>query len=320
MRSTISAGVMRLLCAVCLMTGAVAGAADDLLSDLDAAKDRATRQTYQLRYKFRPGETLRYKVVHLTTSDTRIGGILDTDKQGTTEAFEKVQTRSISTKAWKVEEVNNEGHATFVHMVEDVDMWTQFAGRKEVRYNSKSDAQPPRGYEGVAESVGQPLARITIDSTGKVLKRENSKGYSSVRGEHIVDRLAPQPVRIGDRWSCPHEIIVQDRGGRYHRIKTRKLYRLEKVSAGVATIHVATQVLTPVHSPAIEAQLVKWLTEGNLKFDLDAGRVLALELNLDKRVIGFSGPNSCMEYLARRTEELLPQEQQTAQRKKAPSR
>jgi hypothetical protein len=315
MQSTISAGVIRWLCIVGAVCAGAASAEDDLLLDLKGATERAARQSYQLRYQFHRGETVRYKVVQLTATNTRVGGILDKKTNRPTEVFDKVQTRSISTKAWKVVQVNDEGHATFVHTVEDVDMWSHIAGRKEVRYNSKTDAKPPKGYEGVAKNLGQTLATITIDSTGKVLKRVDKDGYSAIRGEQIVDRLPPQPVRIGDQWFCPHEIIVADNDGRYQRIKTRKLYRLEKVSAGVATIHVQTQVLTPIHSPAIEAKLVKWLTEGNLKLDLDAGRVLSLELNLDKTVMGFAGPNSRMEYLARRTETLLPSQQQTAQRK-----
>jgi hypothetical protein len=317
MRSAIPSGVVRLLVVLGVLTGAMAGAEDDLLMDLKNAKQRATQQTYQLQYQFRPGETIRYEVVQLTATNTRVGGILDKVTNRPTEVFDKAQTRSISTKVWKVVDVNDEGHATFVHMVEDVDMWSHLAGHREMRYNSKTDAKPPKGYESVAKNLGNPLTTVTIDATGKVIKRLDKKGYSGIKGEQIVDRVPPQPVRIGDQWYCPHEIIVADNNRRFHRIKTRKLYRLEKVSAGVATIHVKTQVLTPIDSPAIEAKLVKWLTEGDLKFDLDAGRVVALELNLDKKVMGFAGPNSCMEYLSRRTEKLLPAEQQTAQRKEA---
>lgn len=319
MRSLIPSQVTRVLVLFGVLAGAVAVAEDDLLMDLKNAKERATQQKYQLRYQFRPGETIRYEVVQLTATNTRVGGILDKETNRPTEVFDKVQTRSVSTKAWTVVDVNDEGHATFVHMVEDVDMWNHFAGRKEMRYNSKTDAKPPKGYEQVAKNLRQPLATVTIDSTGKVIKRVDRDGYSGIKGEQIVDRVPPQPVGIGDQWYCPHEIIVADNDRRFQRVKTRKLYRLDKVSAGVATIHVQTQVLTPIHSPAIEAKLVKWLTEGNLKFDIEAGRILSLELNIDKKVMGFAGPNSCMDYLARRAEKLLPAEQQTAQRKEADS-
>jgi hypothetical protein len=80
---------------------------------------------------------------------------------------------------------------------------------------------------------------------------------------------------------------------------------LEKVENGVATITVATQILTPVNDPKIQSQLVQRLQEGTIKFDVDAGRLLHKQMDLDQSVFGFSGPNSHMQYLARFSEELL---------------
>jgi hypothetical protein len=311
MRSFILTPVLSLACCLTFLAGpSLTAGDDDVLSELKAAKERAARQSYKLRYKFQPGDQLRYNVVHLTTSDTRMG---KTDS--------KVQTRSISTKLWRVEDVDPDGLVTFVHLVEDVDMWSQLNDSQAVRYKSSDDAKPPVGYESVANSIGVPLARITIDRYGKVVKRQDRKGYSAIRGEQIVDRLPPRTVQVGDSWFCPHEIILRDRNMRFHRIDTRKFYRLDKVSAGVATIHVETQVLTPINSPALKGQLVKWLTSGTIKFDIDAGRVLSLELGLDEKVIGFSGADSMMEYMARRTEKLLSAEKlSTARRKQGEAR
>jgi hypothetical protein len=323
-----------LLCSIAVLIGTKASAADDILSKLQAAKQKAARQTYVLQYKFRPGETIRHKVVHRTTTETRVGKTTD-----------QIQTRSISTKAWKVKDVDEKGIATFVHMVDDVDMWNHITtttpkrtiregtrpGKKEVveapirrtqetRFNSQRDEKPPLGYESVAENIGIPLTTITIDPYGEMLKREDREGYSGIRGERLVVRLPPQPVAIGARWSCPHEIILRDQSGRYHRVNTRKVYELEKVSAAVAYIRVETQVLTPIHSPALKGQLVKWLTSGVIKFDIDAGRVISQEMNLDEKVIGFNGADSMMEYLAQWTEKLVPADEKTASSKTDESR
>ena len=133
-------------------------------------------------------------------------------------------------------------------------------------------------------------------------------------------RPPPRHVEVGDSWFSPHEIILRDRDGQFQRIKTRKFYQLENVSAGVASIHVETQLLTPVDSPATRGQLVKWLTSGTIKFDLDAGRVLAKELNTDERVVGFNGADSMLEFVAQLTEKLLPADNKTASREKSASK
>ena len=70
------------------------------------------------------------------------------------------------------------------------------------------------------------------------------------------------------------EIRIREKDGRQKTIKIRKQYKLMKIETGVATISVETQVLTPVNNSAIKAQLIQQLTNGTIKFDIDAGRIL----------------------------------------------
>jgi hypothetical protein len=58
--------------------------------------------------------------------------------------------------------------------------------------------------------------------------------------------------------------------------------------------------------------LIQRLTQGTIRFDIDAGRVLSQRLELDERVLGFNGPDSSLHYLGRFTEEYLPPPAKTA--------
>jgi hypothetical protein len=98
------------------------------------------------------------------------------------------------------------------------------------------------------------------------------------------------------------------------KVQTRQKFTLESVTDDVATITIDTQILTPIHDPAIEAQLIQRLSAGTARFDISAGRILSQQLDLDRRVIGFSGPSSSMHYLTRFTEELLSAAPETARR------
>jgi hypothetical protein len=238
-------------------------------------------------------EELRWKVVHLVTIDTKIRA---------TE--QRVQTRSVSTKAWRVRAVDDQGNITFVHQVDSVNMWQNVGGRQEIRYNSETDKTPPAEYEQVAKSVGVPLATFTINPFGKVTHRESDHPHFDPPGMgELTLPLPDHPVPIGASWEIPDEVKVRLEDGRVPRVLTRQLYTLEKVEAGVATIKVKTEVLTPVTDPKIQSQLVQRLTHGTVKFDLDAGRVLSKQMDLDETVIGFNGADSLMQYLARFTEE-----------------
>jgi len=125
-----------------------------------AAESKPGGEKYTLRYKFRAGETLRWKVVDRTEMHTTVSSVSQT-----------VETTSASIKAWRVKEVQPDGTATFEHLVESVDMRHQLTGRGEVRYNSQTDERPPPFYEGVAAAVGVPLSIITLDARGRIQKR-----------------------------------------------------------------------------------------------------------------------------------------------------
>lgn len=268
-----------------------AGAAADAPQDSAATGDA---ERYQLRYQFSPGEVFRCKVTHLTTVETRIRDVTET-----------VQTRSVSTKAWKIVEVSATGEVTFTYTVEDVNMWQQVSGREEIRYDSTKDQVPPDAYRHVAETVGVSMGTITISPSGEILRRENARPQFNPGIGELTVPLPVEPVRVGERWTREGELPIRLKDGRVKRIKTRHVYQLEKVQTGVATIAARTEVLTPVDDPAVQSQLVQRVKRGEVRFDLDAGRVLHQQMDIDEKVLGFSGADSMMRYLARLSEETL---------------
>ena len=257
---------------------------------------------YDLRYKFVAGETVETEVVHQAKVQTTI--------QGTTQTAE---SQSTSIKVWKVSDVAADGTATFQHMVARIDMWQRTTGRQEVRYNSQTDQEVPPGYEHVAEAVGVPLATVTMDARGSIKKRKEHRDQPMGVSTQMTMPLPGEPVAIGESWSSPLAIDVTQKDGSLKKVETRQKFTLEKVADGVATIKVDSQILTPVSDPAIEAQLIQRLSQGTVTFDLARGRVVAQQLELDKQVIGFSGPASSMHYVTRFTERLVSPER-TAKR------
>jgi hypothetical protein len=262
---------------------------------------------HELRYKFQPGEIVRTKVLQQVVLDTTISGSTQT-----------AETTSGSVKVWRITQVEPDGSITFEHSVESVEMRQKVSGREAITYNSKTDNEPPPQYEGVAKSVGVPLTVVTIDPSGKILKRVEKR--ASATGEQqnnqMVIPLPAQPTAVGESWNVPVDVTIGLEDGVTKVIKTRQHYTLEKVSNGVATISVATQVLTPVNNPKIQSQLIQRLTKGSIRFDIDAGRVLSQDIDLDEQVLGFQGPESNLHFLGRFTEEYIPPETKSAAKPK----
>lgn len=266
-----------------------------LAADLQAAKKHATDETYVLRYAFAKGERVRWTAKHLSTTETTMKG-----------KTESTKARTISTKVWEVKDVDAEGNITLVHSVADIDMWQQISDHPEVAYNSRTDTPPPPQYAKVAETVGKPLATVRMAPSGRILQRDGAPAQANFGLGELAVPLPDGPVRIGQSWSTPGEITAHRQDGTRKVIKTRVLYTLRSVKTGVATIEVKTEVLTPVSDPWIQSQLMQQVTEGTVRFDADAGRLLSREINWDKDIVGFNGHDSLMKYLARFTEELQP--------------
>lgn len=268
-----------------------AAADDDVAADLERVK-ASLAPAYSLAYKYAGGDEERTKVVHLVTVETKI--------KGTTET---ASTRCVSTKLWKIVRVEPNGNIVFENSVEDVNVWQKLTGRAEIRYDSATDKTPPPGHEHFAAMVGKVLSVITMDPHGRVVSRDDKqKQFNPGIGELSVP-FPSDPVKIGATWSIPDEVRVNLKDGTVKKVATRQQYKLEKVEAGVATIGVQTQVLTPVNDPKVQSQLVQRLQRGTIKFDLEAGRLIHKQMDLDESVLGFNGPDSHMQYLARFTEE-----------------
>lgn len=251
--------------------------------------------TYELRYAFSEGEILRTQVTHMATTETTIRGITQESK-----------SRSHSTKIWKVLSIDDQGAFRIEHEVEQVDMWQKLSDRPEVTFNSETDKKAPPEYELAADSIGIPITRVVVDPYGEVKEREDLKASPNMGLGQITTPLPKGKVAVGHQWEFPTEIAVQMPDGRVRRIKTRQLYTLESVKTGVANISVKTQILTPVNDAKIEVQIVQQITNGQIKFDIDAGRVLSKQIDWDESVVGFNGADSRFKYLARFTEEYVP--------------
>jgi len=260
-----------------------------------ADADSKAPEKYTLRYQFHAGDTLRWNVVHRCQIRTTVSASEQT-----------AETTTLSVKVWRVLDVTPDGQATFEHRVESVDMRHRLSGREEVHYNSDKDMVAPRGFEDVAKAVGVPLSIVTLDAQGKVLSRKQNPVKAATPGQgEITIRLPEEPIAVGHQWSFPHDIEAPLPGGGIRHVKSMQSYTLESVRTGVATIRMETQILTPIHDPSLESQLIQYETSGTVRFDVDAGRILARQADVDKGVVGFRGEASSLHYRARSTEEFV---------------
>lgn len=270
-----------------------------------SAYSSVAQETYKFQYKLKPGEQIVSKIYHEAQTQTNIAGVHEDSSSQTT-----------SIKVWDIQSATKD-EITFIYSIDSVDMRQSIGGGEEVKYNSQTDKEAPQIFERVAETVQKPLATITINREGEVIKRDNELKSPLMGIGDLTVPLPAEPVAVGAQWHVPRDLRVRLENGSFKIIKIREMYKLEKVSTGVATIRMESQPLTPVTDPAVEAQLIQQLSKGTIKFDLDNGRLLSKKLDWSENVIGFRGADSSMRYDATWSEELLPASARTAPAKTA---
>jgi len=111
----LTVGVLAMLFSACVLVArGVDGTSDkpkQVLVDLENAKDRVS-PGFRLAYRFAVGEVLRTKVVHLAKVETKIKGTAQT-----------TTSRTISTRAWRIRDVDAAGNITFENVVEKLELW-----------------------------------------------------------------------------------------------------------------------------------------------------------------------------------------------------
>jgi len=289
------------------LVGAFTLSASPRLSADDAAgqgESVVQKEQYLLRYQFTAGESVRYQVTHVAKTKTRIRGV-----------EENAQVHTISEKLWQISEVNEAGNMTFVHSVDSVELTQQTGSAPEIRWSSLSGEKPPIMFESVSDQLNQPLSTVTINPRGQELARKTHAGTEAQLGMGgLTIPLPEEAIAVGHAWSVPREIKARGETGEVKVIKARDTYTLEKVQTGVATLKVRSEILTPIEQASVKAQIIQQLSNGSIRFDLDAGRFLSKQLDWDETVVGFQGPNSLMEYRARLTEEQVGTATRTAKR------
>jgi hypothetical protein len=266
-----------------------------------AKPEKPKAKTYDLRYKLRRGDVLRYEVTNRASFNTTI--------EQTSQA---AQTKTVTYKAWKVTDILPKGNIEFVSVVERVSMINQLPDHDPVEYDSASDKTPPPGFEDVAKTIGVPLIEITMTPRGEIADRQwKVRAPNAGEDSPIALRLPEKPVAIGETWDESFDVPVALENGTSKTVQTRRHHELTKVANNVATIAVTYQVLSPI-DPYMEYQLVQRLMEGEVKFDIRAGRVISQQMDIDKRILGFAGPTSSTHYVMRIEERLLKKGEKVA--------
>lgn len=272
-----------------------------------AAEGAANAPKYQLAYKFRAGEVVRYEVLHEGEIHIQFNEATQIDRN-------KSETR----KNYRVASVNPDGSASLELMIDWVHMTEQSGEKEPIIFKSDNPEFQPAKYREVLETVGKPEPKTAFKSNGTPVKvqpaREATANKPVKAGEAPPDDtpktpfclLPDTPVAVGDTWKERFELTVQGSDMLPMKIAMLRGYRLMGVEHGRATIAFKTTVLTPIHDAAIAAQLIQREFNGTVVLDIERGILVSRDVDIDRTVINPFGAKSSMRAVSKFRERLLP--------------
>ena len=286
--------LVMLLAVVALATNTFA---QDSNSDTNQAARIAKRfekkQTYELRYKLKPGDKIDFLFEQVASTKTRMSG----EEENTT-------SRSQTAKQWEVKNVDSLGNMTFALKWISVNMWQQIGDDEPIKYNSKTDTKVPDEYQTIAQFVGETIAVFSIEKNGKIIGRVSDLSESSFGAGEVTVPLPSKPVSLGHSWYVPTVMNATDETAKHIRLKARINYQLSKVENNNAFITFRTEVLTPIKSEKIRSTIMQQMTDGYIVFDIERGYPIKRHVEWDEKAQGFEGADSFLTYVGRATEKV----------------
>ena len=235
------------------------------------------------RLHWQTGQVLLYRVEHTT---------FNLDKMGES----KSETKSVLkvTKRWQVTAVDASGVATMqMSLVSMLQERTTPSG-DVLRFDSANLDKCTPELKGMAAFLNKPLATIRVDGLGKVVEVKESKADAS-GFENELPFLALLPgamPRAGQSWDRAYKITLTPPLGTGEKYDAVQHFTCKSVSGNLATITVATELKAPPKAPADAIPLWQMMPQGEVVFDLKAGRLHSAKLTIEKELKGHQGEDS----------------------------
>lgn len=268
--------------------------------DTDKAIERATanlvrQQKYDLRYKMKVGDVIRWSSDHSESSRTQMAG--ETDNQS---------SRAQAKVNWEITAVDSHGNVTFVFQIDSVDMWQQKNDEQAISFNSETDKEAPIDYEIFNQCVGTQVTKTVVTPKGQVLDRQDYVKQAKIgMSKMTILPLPKDPVAVGHQWYVPGNLSAKDEDGVMRHLETRVHYSLDKVVDNKAYIAFQTEILTPFDSNRVRSQIMQNMAKGFAVFDIERGLVVRREVDWNETVQGFQGAGSYLKYNAAYSERFV---------------
>lgn len=243
----------------------------------------ATAREPAWRFRWQPGQVLPYRVEQTSTVSEVIGG-------------KKTETNAKVTvlKRWQVLDVDAQGVATLKLTLAALrSEQTRPDGQRLLYDSSDPDKSAPELREQMAKYLNQPLAVVRVNARGQVIEVKQGEAERFESNLPLLVMLPPAPVAAGAAWARTFK--VKQASGEYEAVQK---YACTKADATAAVIALTTQFRTQPQTAQEQIPLLAKQPEGEVVFDVRAGRLQSARLRIDKTLHGHQGEGSSYRFVS----------------------
>jgi hypothetical protein len=245
----------------------------------------ATSAQTPARLRWQTGQVLLYKVEQSTSASEVVG-------ENKVETSSKLNL----TKRWQVLAVDAAGVATVQHSLVALRLETVTPGGETVLFDSANpEKSTPALKESLEKFVGSPLAVLRIDAFGRVLEVKESKfgPASSFENEPpFVGVLPSDGPKPGQTWDRTYNLTLDPPRGAGEKYPAVQHYACKSLENGIAVVTMTTELKGQPEALADRVPLMQLQPEGEIVYDLNAGRLHGATLKFVRELKGHQGEGS----------------------------
>jgi hypothetical protein len=233
--------------------------------------------------KWQPGQVLLYRVEHTTFASDARG-----DTKNETKSVLKLVRR------WQATAVDAAGVATLQMSLTSMMQERTTPAGEVLRFDSAHPEQSTPQLKAMAGFLNKPLATLRVDGLGKVVAVTQSVADASGY-ENELPFLAVLPggaLKPGQAWERSYKITLAPPLGTGEKYDAVQRFTCKAVEGGLARVALTTELKAPPKVPADAVPLWQMLPQGEVVFDLTAGRLHSAKLAINRELKGHQGEGS----------------------------
>jgi hypothetical protein len=248
--------------------------------------------TWQFRWK--SGESLDYRASHVTDVKETVAG-------------NKVATRSKLdlVKRWHVTAVDEQGVATLELSIVSMRNEQVRPDGETLLFDSNDLDKSTPELRDMKKFLGTTLAVVRIDGHGRIREVKQGSAAKYQAEPPFVVVLPSAAPRPGQAWVRPFDITLEPPLGTGEKYPAQHRVTCAKIEAGKAALSLVTEIKSLPESAAERLPLVQKEVQGEVVFDIQAGRMSSARLNIDKTLENHQGPGSSYHFVSTYVEELI---------------